>query len=117
MSWKIYDMLPVGEQNAISRRELMRRTGYSDRKLRLAITEERKAGALILSSVDGAKGGYYRYEPGNATELRRFIASMSRRAKSTFYVLKAAKAELEKIEAEEAAKNGESGQESLFTLL
>ena len=42
----IYDLLPEGQQNAISRRELIALTGMSDRALRKAIADERRAGAL-----------------------------------------------------------------------
>lgn len=121
MTFQIYDLLPVGENNAISRRELMNLTGMRDRELRLQITAERRAGALILSSVDSVRGGYFRPEPGNAAELRRFIVSMSSRGRSTFAVLKAARAalkELERLEAGEgAAENGEKGEKCVSALL
>ena len=103
----IFDILPTGEQNAISRRELMNITGYTDRELRLQIAAERRAGALILSSTDSVNGGYFRPEDGNAAELRHFINSMSRRARATFAVLKAARKALVEIEK----SNGEGGCE------
>ena len=95
---RIYELLPEGQRNAISRRELMTLTGYSDRKLRLQIAAERRAGALILSSVEYGSSGYFRPEPGNARELRRFISSMSSRGRETFAALRAAKAALAEIE-------------------
>lgn len=104
----IYDLLPEGQQNAISRRELIALTGMSDRALRKAIADERRAGALILSSVEYGSSGYFRPSPGNAGELRRYIASMTSRGRETFAVLKAAKAALAKIERS-AAGGGENG--------
>lgn len=105
---KIYDLLPEGHRNAVSRRQLMSITGLSDRALRLQIAAERRAGALILSSVEYGNSGYYRPEPGNAEELRRFIASMSSRGRETFAVLKAARMALADIEAgsEGGARDG-----------
>lgn len=120
MGTVIFDLLPTGEQNAISRRELMTITGYTDRQLRKQIAAERRAGALILSSPDRYNGGYFRHEVGNAAELRRFINFMSSHGRATFAVLKAARAalaEIEQAEAEEAAHNGEIRTESVSPLL
>ena len=111
----IYDILPEGQQNAISRRELMTLTGLSDRALRLKIAAERRSGALILSSVEQGSSGYFKPEPGNAGELRRFIASMSHRGRETFAVLKAAKAALAEIESNsEGGSNNAGTQQSIF---
>ena len=121
METRIFDLLPTGERNAISRRELMSVTGYSDRQLRKQIAAERRAGALILSSPDSCRGGYFRHEEGNAAELRRFIGFMSNHGRSTFAVLKTARktlAEIEQAEVkEEAAQNGEIRTESVSPLL
>ncbi len=100
MKTVIYDILPTGEENAISRRDLMRITGYTDRQLRKQIADERRAGALILSSTDCKNGGYFRHEAGNAAELRHFINSMSHRGRATFAVLKAARDALKELECE-----------------
>lgn len=99
----IFEMLPEGCENAISRRNLMTVLGMSDRSLRLAIAAERRAGALILSStcVDGS--GYYR--PTNAEEIARFVASMERRAKSIFAVVTEARKALRELEEEAGANN------------
>ena len=100
----IFEMLPEGCENAISRRNLMTVLGMSDRSLRLAIAAERRAGALILSStcVDGS--GYYR--PANAEEIARFVSSMERRAKSTFAAVTEARKALRELE-EKAGTNNE----------
>ena len=99
----IFEMLPEGCENAISRRNLMTVLGMSDRSLRLAIAAERRAGALILSStcVDGS--GYYR--PANAEEIARFVASMERRAKSTFAAVTEARKALRELEEKAGANN------------
>ncbi len=94
----LLEIIPVGEENAISRRELMRITGLSDRELRRQIEMERREGALILSSTASNSGGYFRNTPGDAVELRRFINSMSQRGKSTFAVLKEARKVLAELE-------------------
>lgn len=121
MGVNIYDLLPIGEKNAISRRELMNITGYTDRQLRRQIADERRAGALILSSTDCTHGGYFRHEEGNAAELRRFINFMSSHGRATFAVLKTARkvlAEMEQAEVtEEAAQNGEIRTESVSPVL
>ncbi len=87
----IITLLPTGEMNAISRRQLRVLTGLSDRKLRLQIAAERRAGALILSSTESA--GYY--QPESREELRRFVNSMRSRAASIYDVLGAAESALE----------------------
>ena len=53
----IYDLLPVGAENAVSRRQLSAMTGLPDRRLRRQIAEERRSGLLILSSSE-SNGGY-----------------------------------------------------------
>lgn len=83
----IFDMLPVGAEYAISRRELAALTSMSDRQLRCRIAQERKAGALILSTTEGG-GGYYR--AANADELRRYVLSMRSRSRETLAAVRAA---------------------------
>ena len=106
----IFEMLPEGRENAISRRNLMSVLGMSDRSLRLAIAAERRAGALILSSTAVDGGGYYR--PANAEEIARFVSSMERRA-STFAAVSNARKELKRIEQQEreGRDRGECGNQ------
>lgn len=105
--WKIYDLLPEGQKNALSRQALMSITGLTDRELRKAIATERREGALILSSTDSEHSGYFR--PASADELRRFVASMTRRGKATFAAVAQARKALKQIEAEQEGKgNGNS---------
>lgn len=82
----VSDYLQRGKQNAIPADRLQRMTGYKNkRKLTKQIERERIEGALILSNGNGY------YLPENADEIDRYIKSMSRRAKSIFRVLKAAR--------------------------
>lgn len=83
----IYDLLPVGAENAVGRRQLSAMTGLPDRQLRYKISQERKAGALILSTTEGS-GGYYR--AASADELRRYVRSMRNRSKETLAAVRAA---------------------------
>ncbi|MBE6677923.1 MAG: hypothetical protein E7597_03915 [Ruminococcaceae bacterium] len=105
---KIFELLPEGRENAISRRDLMTITGLNDRELRKTIAAERRAGALILSSTDSEHNGYFR--PASADELRRFVASMTRRGKATFAAVAAARKALKQIEAEQEGKADERAE-------
>lgn len=83
----IYDLLPVGAENAVSRRELSALTGIEDRQLRRQIAQERRAGVLILSSTE-SNGGYYR--AASREELQRYVRSMQSRCKEILAVIRAA---------------------------
>ena len=83
----VFDLLPAGAAHAISRRALAALTGLSDRQLRCRIAQERKAGALILSTTEGG-GGYYR--AASADELRRYVRSMHSRSTETLAAVHAA---------------------------
>lgn len=82
---RVFDILPTGAAHAISRRELAALTGLSDRQLRYKISQERKAGALILSTTEGG-GGYYR--AASADELRRYVRPMRSRSRETLAVIR-----------------------------
>ena len=86
----IFDLLPAGDENAISARDLCQICGVNGRKLRSIISNERENGALILSSFSG---GYYR--PTTEEELSEYITAMRRRAISTFKVIKSAQKALD----------------------
>lgn len=61
----IFDLLPQGEQNAISSKSLAEIVGApSVRELQSRVAVERENGALILSTCRGG-GGYFRPSPGN----------------------------------------------------
>lgn len=92
----IFDLLPTGAENAVSRRELSALTGIEDRQLRRRIAEERRAGVLILSSTE-SNGGYYR--AANREELTRYVRSMRSRSKEILAVIHAAEEALQREEA------------------
>lgn len=96
----IFDLLPVGAEYAISRRQLSQITGLPDRRLRRKIAEERKAGLLILSSTAEVGGGYFR--PADTQELRQWVAMMTAHINATLAVIRAAQ---EAIAAAEGGGN------------
>ena len=87
---ELYSLIPYGKKNAITRAELMTKTGMQDRQIRDIISYIRINSHAICSTSKGA--GYYR--PANRQELQEFIDETENRAKSTFAILKTAKAEL-----------------------
>lgn len=78
--------IPVDHENAISRRELCRKTGMTDRKLREEISKARET-TCICNMSDGA--GYY--IPRELQEIDRFINQEKARARSIFKSLKGAR--------------------------
>lgn len=84
----VYNILPEGEENALSRSTLAAMLGLSDRELRREIATERLHRALILSTQKRG-GGYFR--AANLDELRRWVKSMEARGRATFAVVSAAR--------------------------
>lgn len=72
----ISDMLHEGAENGLTLTELVQLTGEDERSIRRRIQRERKAGKLILSDN---QSGYFL--PATEDEVKRFIRSMSRRAR------------------------------------
>lgn len=72
----ISDLLREGAENGVTLAELVRLTGEDERSIRRRIQMERKAGRLILSDN---QSGYFL--PASEHEVRRFIRSMSSRAR------------------------------------
>lgn len=97
----IYDLLPIGAENAVSRRELSALTGIEDRQLRRKIAAERMEGLLILSSTAEVGGGYFR--AANVAELRRWVAMMQSHISAVLAVIRAAQEAI--AEAAEGADN------------
>lgn len=90
----IFDLLPQGEQNAISSKSLAELVGTSSvRELQSVIARQREDGSLILSTCRGG-GGYFRPSPGDKgrAEIDRYIATLRARALNTLRVLRSAKA-------------------------
>jgi len=65
----ILESIPRGEDNAITRTELVNKLGISDRRLRRLIHKKREEGELIISKTSGK--GYY--QPETREEVVRFI--------------------------------------------
>ena len=95
----IIDFIPIGQENAISRTELIKVTGLDDRTLRQLIHKERRAGHIIIA--DSASSGYYR--PVDTNQTLRFIRSMRHRAAETMAV----------ADATERTLMEEAGQDSM----
>ena len=72
----ISDMLHEGAANGTTLTELVQLIGEDERSIRRRIQAERKAGKLILADN---KSGYFL--PTSEHEVRRFIRSMSSRAR------------------------------------
>ena len=88
----ILDYIPYGKENAIKRYELKNQTGLSDRLIRKLIAEAR-LDDVIINLQDG--GGYYR--PTCKAEFERYLRQETRRGKSVFYRLKAARRALNEV--------------------
>ena len=70
---KIFNLLPVGEENAVSLKALSAQTGLPERALRSQIVAELEDGSPCLSSCK-PHGGYYRPAAGEKglKEMQRF---------------------------------------------
>jgi len=75
-TFRIADLLSPGAESAISRRDLMSLTGFTDRELRLRIEAERRQGVPILS--DNVHGYFL---PGDSGERDLCVRSLRHRAK------------------------------------
>lgn len=82
---RVSDLLQTGAENGLTLQDLVKLTGQDERSIRRRIQMERKAGQLILSDC---KHGYFL--PGSEYEVRRFIRSMSQRAREIATVSRAA---------------------------
>lgn len=74
---KIFDILPVGEENAISAKALSAKLGLSVRECRARISKELQEGSFCLSSTH-RPGGYFRPSPGEKRASRTFALLPSR---------------------------------------
>ena len=82
----IYALMGLGAGNAIHKQHLMKLTDLSDRVLRKHIESIRRDGTVIVSDVSGY------YLPASIEEVTAYRKQEERRAKSTLYTLKAARA-------------------------
>lgn len=101
----ITHFIPVGEKNAIQTKDLIRRTGLSQRHVCAAIESARTHGEVILSK---ANGGYWLPDKNNdkqtMEELQRFVRFMDSR--NTFKTTASARKMIQSIKAAEERKNG-----------
>mgnify|MGYP004627370301 FL=1 len=88
----VSDLLHKGAENGTTLSELVQLTGEDERSIRRCIQRERKAGKLILSDN---QSGYFL--PSSEHEVRRFIRSMSNRAREIAAVSRAAEDALERV--------------------
>ena len=103
----IVELLPIGKENAISTKELVCLAGCnSSRDLQQRIAEERKAGAIILSS---SSGGYYR--PANRAEMMKFSKTLEKRAIYTLVALRSVRRALKVPEGQQLIEEGENTNE------
>ena len=84
----ITDYIPYGRENAVTREQLMMLTGMPDRAVREAIAQARRD-TVILNLQDG--NGYYRPVEDDKPLVERFLRQETKRAKTIFYRLKAAR--------------------------
>ena len=93
---KIFDILPVGEENAISAKALSAKLGLSVRECRARISKELQEGSFCLSSTHppGEKG---------RQELLRFYRRELSRSRSSARKLKTVRTALEECEGQETA--------------
>lgn len=100
----IESLLNRGEENAMRAETIMDMIGERDRrKLSKMIESERHDGAMILSS---GRGGYYLPADGEKgrAEMRRHLAALDSRAKSTLAVGKPVREALKVIEGQTEMK-------------
>ena len=95
----IYELLPVGAENAIRCKRRIERHGREDRHRRRMIADELREWKIILSSFSEVKGGYD--IPADMSEVRRWVLMMEAHGSSVYEVLRAAK------EAIAAAERGD----------
>ena len=99
-SFQVVNLLQHGAENAISAQDLSALCGFKDtRTLRYKVKEERRNGALILSLPSI---GYFLPDTGEKgeREIKMYIACMSRRARSEFGSVSAARKFLREVQLE-----------------
>lgn len=107
----VESLLPQGEANALSSRELVQLTGFrSVRDLQFEIAREREAGALILSTCRNG-GGYFLPSDGaeGTREMCAFVTTLRARAFHTLKALKAAREMLQHIDGQLGLEDFEYG--------
>lgn len=83
----IVNYIPIGKENAISRKELCRLTGLSDRVIRREIAKARETTCICNGQADD--GGYY--IPSTIEDANRFYRQERKRALSILRCLRGTK--------------------------
>ena len=91
--------IPVGRENAISKKALAALWGCSIREVRATVAELRRTpsqdGFIICSSVQSTAGYWRTADPG---EIREFVRHMESRARATFLAIQEARRVLKRSE-------------------
>ena len=94
---RIFDLLPVGKENAISTADLLKKSGCRTfRDLQQCIASERAQGAVICS---GTGRGYWK--PKNRKEIEDFCRTMDARVRHIFVATKSARALLRQMDRQQ----------------
>lgn len=101
----VSDLLHEGAENGTTLTELVQLTGEDERSIRRRIQRERKSGKLILSDN---QSGYFL--PGTEDEVKRFIRSMSRRAREISVVACVAEDALARMMGQESLEGWQNLQ-------
>ncbi len=94
----IEEFIPYGKENAVNNIELQRVTGFNNRTVRLAVSDARKRGVVILNMQDG--NGYYQPTENDRAAVKHYYKQERSRAMSTLQSLKATKKWLEQMEGQ-----------------
>lgn len=91
------EFIPIGRENAISRKDLCRLTGMSDRMVRHAIAhlraEDDGTDMIIVSTSRGR--GYYRTD--DIDEILHFIGEMTKRIRNIVQAIRLARATVDRL--------------------
>lgn len=102
--------IPVGRENAISRDQLARLTGLSDREVRRQIAELRAEDTdddLVIASSSRRGRGYFLTDQPD--EIKAFIAEMLKRIRMVYRAVRIAKKKLHRIEQRQKYGKGLAG--------
>lgn len=98
--------IPVGRDNAISRKELANKWAISDREMRRRIADMRAVddgSNMVIVSVSHG-GGYYRTD--KLPEIEHFIAEMTKRTRNIFKAIRRARRIASRLKREQKYGEG-----------
>ena len=98
---KLYDILPIGEENAVSGSEICRVLGVTPRERRAIAARDLNEGLLVLYTTE-KPGGYFKPSPGEKgrQEISRFRARELSRLRSIGKKVKVASDALKECEGQ-----------------